>query len=574
MLNNIYGVDIDPQAVEVTKLGLLLKVLENETTESITHQLTLFSKGILPDLHKNIRCGNSLVGPDFYKTIQLTLDNEIQSRRINIFDWNDKTNGFGKILDEGGFDVIIGNPPYIQIQKLKEFYPEETEFIQNFYETTKEKNVDIYIPFIEKSLSLLKSNGLFGFINPNRFFNSDYGENIRKFLKDYNIYHLVNFRHYFVFEKSDSYTCLLFIQKRKQGKSLIYKEIRDLYTTDNNRMSYLLSEVKISEGNIIIDKIQPYFLNQDKWYFMTENEKRIFEKLIKNRKFLECYNLNFQGLITGMDKVYILKLLKEKKQTRIFFSNALNKNVELETGVTFNIIGDSDINKYYIDKSDNFIIFPYKDGKLFNNEELQKYPLTWNYLKLFERELRKREKGKFNNNSWYQFSRNQAIDKQRMRKILIPHVVKTTRAAFDDKGELFIKNVGVNGVTINEDIKEDEKYFLSILNSNIASFFISKTSIFLSGGFYATNKQFAGEIPIRIIDFSKKLEKDKHDKIFRFVTNIIELRKKLHKAKFRNEKELYERQIAAFNKQINEVLYELYGLNKEEINIIEENLKD
>jgi len=574
LLNNIYGVDIDPQAVEVTKLGLLLKVLENESKESVTYQSTLLNQGILPDLHKNIRCGNSLVNQEFYKNIQLTLDDESVDRRINVFDWNDKIKGFGEILHHDGFDVIIGNPPYIQIQKLKEFYPEEIEFIQNYYETTKEKNVDIYVPFIEKSIStLLKSNGLFGFINPNRFFNSEYGENLRKFLKNYNIYHLVNFRHYFVFEKSDTYTCLLFVQKRKQGKNLQYKEIRNLYDTDNEKMLYLLNEAKANETNIIIDKIQPHFLERDNWYFMTESEEKIFKKITKYKKFSEYYNQNFQGLITGMDKVYILKLIEDKGKTKIFYSDALKKNVELESDIIFNIIGDGDIDKYSINKSDDYIIFPYQNSKLMNPVEIQKYTLIWNYLKLFEQKLRKRENGKFNNSFWYQFSRNQAIDKQRLIKILIPHVVKTTRVAFDDKGELFIKNVGVNGVTIDNKIKEDNRYFLAILNSNIASFFISKISIFLSGGFYATNKQFAGEIPIREIDFSNKSEKKKHDDIVNFVSTITELKKKLTKSKFSNERELYERQISALHKQINEILYDLYGIKtKKEKTIVEESL--
>ena len=156
LLNNIYGVDIDSQAVEVTKLSLLLKVLENESKESVEQQLKLIQERILPDLDDNIKCGNSLIGSEFYRDIQLTLNDPEKVRRINIFNWSDSIKGFGQIMKEGGFDMIIGNPPYIQIQKLKEFYPEETIFYQKEYLTTKDGNVDIYVPFIEKSLSLLK----------------------------------------------------------------------------------------------------------------------------------------------------------------------------------------------------------------------------------------------------------------------------------------------------------------------------------------------------------------------------------------------------------------------------------
>ena len=120
--------------------------------------------------------------------------------------------------------MIIGNPPYIQIQKLIDIYPEETKFIQKYYSTAQEKNIDIYVPFIEKGISLLKEGGFLGFICPNRFFNSEYGTKLREFLKQYNLYHLVNFRHYFVFQDADAYTCLLFVQKSKQSQYLDYIE--------------------------------------------------------------------------------------------------------------------------------------------------------------------------------------------------------------------------------------------------------------------------------------------------------------------------------------------------------------
>ncbi len=115
LLNNIYGVDIDRQAVEVTKLSLLLKMLEDENQETIGKTLSLFHERVLPNLKDNIKCGNSLIGPDFYNQMTLELgDDEI--RRINVFDWNDNEKGFGKIMKEGGFDVVIGNPPYLRIQ--------------------------------------------------------------------------------------------------------------------------------------------------------------------------------------------------------------------------------------------------------------------------------------------------------------------------------------------------------------------------------------------------------------------------------------------------------------------------
>jgi hypothetical protein len=117
LLDNIYGVDIDPQAVEVTKLSLLLKVLEGASEQTIQPFLRLFQQRALPDLGDNIKCGNSLIGPEAFQQAQLSLLPEADQYRINIFNW---TQEFPEIIQKGGFDAIIGNPPYIRIQTMKE----------------------------------------------------------------------------------------------------------------------------------------------------------------------------------------------------------------------------------------------------------------------------------------------------------------------------------------------------------------------------------------------------------------------------------------------------------------------
>ncbi len=579
LLNNIYGVDIDSQAVEVTKLSLLLKVLENETKESVEQQLKLVQERILPDLDDNIRCGNSLIGPEFYHDIQLTLTDTDKTRRINIFNWSDSIKGFGQIMKEGGFDMVIGNPPYVQIQKLKEFYPEETEFYQKKYCTSKDGNVDIYVPFIEKSTSLLKKGGVLGFICPNRFFNSEYGTNLRKHIRNYNLYHLVNFRHFFVFEKADTYTCLLFLQNKKQQNRLAYKEIRSLYKNKAEQISYFLNEAKEPEEHFVIDEIEPHFLKQDKWYFMTEEENIIFEKILKYDKFSNCYQEFFVGVQTSQDKVYILRYLGESEKYYKLFSIELNKEVELEKGIVKPIIDNKNIDSFYVVPAKECVIFPYRiendKATLFTHDEIKnKFPKTWDYLLENKKTLENREKGKMKGKNWFAYIYPKNLTKQDKKKLLIPHVVKKTVSAIDNKGEYCLDNVGANGIILKERIKENPNYFMAILNSPIASFFISKTSIFLSGGFYATNKQFAGEIPIKKIDFSNPKEKQSHDKIVNMVTNIIELKKKLYNVKLKNEQDIIYRQIDALELQINDLLYELYDLTEDkEKKIIEESLK-
>ncbi|MEA1936374.1 MAG: DNA methyltransferase, partial [Thermodesulfobacteriota bacterium] len=163
LLNNIYGVDIDSQAVEVTKLSLLLKVLEDENAETIGKQLALFQERALPDLGNNIKCGNSLIGPDFYEGQQTSFLDEEEMYRINIFDWETE---FKEAMQAGGFDAVIGNPPYVRIQAMKEWAPLEVEFYKKRYMAASKGNYDIYVVFVEKGLNLLNGRGRFGFILP------------------------------------------------------------------------------------------------------------------------------------------------------------------------------------------------------------------------------------------------------------------------------------------------------------------------------------------------------------------------------------------------------------------------
>ncbi|MFH1970620.1 MAG: DNA methyltransferase, partial [Verrucomicrobiota bacterium] len=150
LLNNIYGVDIDSQAVEVTKLSLLLKVLEGESQETITKQFELFHQRALPDLGSNIKCGNSLIGPDFYKDRQGELFGEDEMYRINAFDWQAE---FAEIFKVGGFDAVIGNPPYVLGRET--FDEAEKRYFSNHYDAFGGK-YDLYIYFTEKAVRLVR----------------------------------------------------------------------------------------------------------------------------------------------------------------------------------------------------------------------------------------------------------------------------------------------------------------------------------------------------------------------------------------------------------------------------------
>jgi hypothetical protein len=159
LLNNIYGVDIDSQAVEVTKLSLLLKVLEGENEQTLGSNLRLFHERALPDLGNNIKCGNSLIGSDFYKYAQLLSLSEEERLRINVFDWEGR-HGFPEIMSAGGFDAVIGNPPYsyrnATEEKLRPYYLDQFK--------SAEGNFELYKFFGERNLHLCRASGFVGMI--------------------------------------------------------------------------------------------------------------------------------------------------------------------------------------------------------------------------------------------------------------------------------------------------------------------------------------------------------------------------------------------------------------------------
>ncbi|HUT58138.1 MAG TPA: N-6 DNA methylase, partial [Phycisphaerae bacterium] len=171
LLNNIYGVDIDSQAVEVTKLSLLLKVLEGESGETLARQLAFAHERALPDLATNIKCGNSLIGSDFYEGKQMSLLDDEEIYRVNAFDWEGE---FAEIMAAGGFDAVIGNPPYVRILRL----PREKRYFKKEY-VSAFGSYDLYVLFMERALLLVRDKGIVGLITPNKFFVADYAAPIR-----------------------------------------------------------------------------------------------------------------------------------------------------------------------------------------------------------------------------------------------------------------------------------------------------------------------------------------------------------------------------------------------------------
>jgi type I restriction-modification system DNA methylase subunit len=171
LLNNIYGVDIDANAVEVSKLSLLLKCMEGETDASIKQQMTMFKERVLPDLDNNVKDGNSLIDTDFY-------DNEFDlgfEKKIKPFSWK---KGFSTVFKQGGFDIVIGNPPYGALLS-----DEESSYLKKKYKVANYQ-LDTYNLFTERAIQIADDKAKIGFIIPSAWSASVYDDTYRKFISE------------------------------------------------------------------------------------------------------------------------------------------------------------------------------------------------------------------------------------------------------------------------------------------------------------------------------------------------------------------------------------------------------
>ncbi len=550
LLNNIYGVDIDRQAVEVTKLSLLLKVLEGENQETVGKSLALFHERVLPNLEENIRCGNSLIGPDFYNQMELLGSDE--TRRINVFDWNDDKRGFGRIMKEGGFDCVIGNPPYVRQEMLGEFKP----YFEDRY-ATYSGVADLYVYFIEKSHALLKKGGLFGFICSNKFMRANYGKALRDFLaKRTRIGQIVDFGELPVFENAATFPAIVLTENTQAAKQdFIYAPVKHL------TFSSLEEEVGAIGG-----RLDSRALAGDNWTLANAGEIDIFEKMKKIGTPLGQYTGGeiYYGIKTGLNEAFVID-----RVTRDRLINEDKKSAEL---IKPFVVGD-DVRKYVINSKDRYLILIPKGwtlARVGNARDAWKwfssnYPAVAEHLSPFATAAAKRhDKGDF----WWELRACDYYSEFEKPKILYPDIAKESRFAFASEPLYFGNTVYF--------IPADDLYLIGILNSKlIFSFFKRHASVLGDadkGGRLRWFSQDVVKLPIRHIDFKNKTDKALHDKIVSLVERMLNLSKSLQKAKTPHDTELLERQISATDRQIDSLVYELYGLTPDEIGVIEKSL--
>ena len=553
MAEAIYGVDIDPLAVEVAQLSLALRLLEGCAAGELDSYRMVTGNKLLPDLSNNIKCGNSLVGYSYFDYDGSAATDLNILRNVRPFNWDEE-------FPFNGFDAIVGNPPYIRVQNLAKYIPREYDFYnsnQCDLDMARSQSLDKYQLFVERALGLLSHNGRLGMIVPNKFMTIDTGRPLRGLLTGkFHVSRIVDFGSIQVFPGRSTYTCILVatpesvLEFSRQQVSTLADFVSDpLY------------------GGRSYDSAE---LTSDAWGFPPE---AIGEHLAAIRP--RCSPLSsianvFVGLQTSNDAAYIIEPLREVDDA-YEFENFGGEISLVEKALCRPCLLDVAFDLYGTPTPNRQIIFPYEfDGvgraTLIPASRIEaEYPCAYEYLssikdKLDERAVSPKRKG----DDWHKFGRSQSLTKFSGRPHIIWPVLSLGPKYVVDYSGFVMFTGGGNGpyygLEMKDGISESIEYIQAVLGYWFTEALVScKTSLF-RGDYYSHGKQFVAALPVRRIDFSSQAETTLHDSITVDVRKINGLMARRDLAKNKTDIELFDRSIAVLTLSLETKLDDLYDM--------------
>ena len=536
--NSIFGVDIQAVACQIAKLRFFISLaIEQETTEDAEDN---FGIKPLPNLETRFIAANTLIGLEEEQTLTSqkakALEVELGDNRERHFhattraqklackradrklrralatelkdigmppddankvaawdpydqnasaDWFDPEWMFG-IAD--GFDVVIGNPPYIRVQSLDP----GMKILYNEYYKSAVSSYDIYVVFVEKGLALLNGHGQLAYILPHKFFNAKYGEGLRKLIASGKyLKSIVHFGDQQLFEGATNYTCLLFLNKGGSNDFRFIK-VNDILAWHDR-------------GEAVEGTVSATAVTSAAWNFVVGKEGRVFDKLRKMPlKLADVSNRIYQGLITSADRVLLFKKyeIDQKEDIIDIYSESLMEWVQVELEVLKPVIRSGHVHRYRA-KPSAFVLFPYEirnhSARLFSENEMQQnYPLAWAYLSRNRKVLEAREKGKFTDEQWYRFGRTQNLGLWEQPKLMIPYMITELSAYLDYDDNYYFINVttGGYGITIRHSFGS-LTFLCGLLNSRLLDFYLKQVSTNFRSGYFAASRTVTSDLVCR-----------------------------------------------------------------------------
>ncbi|WZL88760.1 DNA methyltransferase [Salinimicrobium sp. 3283s] len=447
---NIYGVDINEESVEIAKLSLWLRTAQPSRK--------------LNDLSGNIKCGNSLID-----------DEAVAGNKA--FKWEDE---FPEVFDPSsgsgrGFDVVIGNPPYVR----QELFGEIKSFLESSYNVF-EGTSDLFAYFYEKAFLILNSNGLFGFIS-NTFDKTKAANTLRSYLqKNVCFIDYVDFTEVQIFEGATTYPVIIIATNR---------------TPQKNEFNYTKIP-KSAQANIInIENQQNYrvlqeFLDYKNWSFLPVEKAQLLKKLSKLERVKNLYPKTYRGIVTGFNDAFIIdKTTKENLESEHPSSKEIIKP----------FYEGKDLTKWISEDIEKFIIFTRR------GTDIENYPAIKNYLLQFKAKLTPRNSPDMKigrkSGAYQWFEIQDSIDYYKIfegEKIIWPNLQSSSKFSLD-----------VNGYYINAPsviLPVADKALLCILNSKVVWEFLKSICVVRSGGYIEIKPQYFEQIPLPIIERRQDLE--------------------------------------------------------------------
>ena len=530
----LYGVDVNPMAVEIARLALWLSTVRSDQPLRFLANLRHGNSLVSCDLSTLLDEEKDLFAPELAARAREMLDRigaiasmdtttgqqahekeriqgELDSLKAPLLSVCDQAvippvgpsagrplhwqieyperflDPSGTPLSDGGFDAVIGNPPYVRIQELGR---DVAEYCRARYETAT-GSFDAFVPFIERGVSLLRPRGRLGFIVPSAFLKLEYGARLRARLAERSLVEeIIDFGHAQVFEAATNYTCIVVLE-REGDNDLSYVAVRG--SSDEVRRAVATHALPAAEHYRASE------LGEAPWILLPRDEREILDTMrAAGPPLSDATRQIFQGLITGADPIYIVEDRGTRGSCRVVATKA-GSELELEPDLLHPLASGSDVERYALRTLKSLLLFPYRrdkdDMRLVSEEELQALPLTWGYLCANEAELRRRERGKMDHDGWWAFGRTQSLGLHDQPKLGVAATVKRLEVAADPAGAAYFHNVRVNGILPRDD-GPSLPVLTAVLNSRAIDFAFRRGAAPLQNDFYTANKQFIAWLPV------------------------------------------------------------------------------
>ncbi len=452
-----------------------------------------------------------------------------------------------------GFDVVIANPPYVRQESIKE----QKAYFKEHYRVYQ-GTADLYVYFVERGVNLLAAGGEFAYILPNKWMRANYGKPLRAWLKERRIEEIIDFGDLPVFESATTYPCILRIGAGSPRERFDAVQVETLEYPD------LTEYVKAHSY-----PVNQTYLDDEGWSLADEMTQALLLKIKGAGVPLGTYvgGKIYRGILTGLNEAFVID---EATRERLIAEDPRSAEVIKP------FLAGREIKRYQPVAASNYLLFipwhfplhedPSIEGASIEAEMKFKemYPSIFNYLSQFKDKLSKRNQAETGiRYEWYALQRYGSLYYQEFERPKIIYAEIATRGQFTIDSDSHYPD------TTSYILGNSSPYLVGILNSTLWTFLFSNISSEIRGGFFRWKRQYMENLPIRPIDPADPSDVARHDRMVALVEKMLDLNTRLAAAQAPHEREVLAGMIDATDREIDRLVYELYGLTEEEIAVVE-----